>query len=235
MINRTLPPGAHYAAIHEALCKDFRLTALDWRVIVYLLNRSEDWRVSQADVANEVLSNERDVRRSLIRLEELGYGHRVMSKGKTQPYMIDFVLNYISPSIPSNRTQTSGSTGHTAPVKRSSTGHAAPVQPDIGGLQPDIGGSEPDIEDRFNRTQMSAPTGHGCPTTELELNQRPNKTTEPKSEIPDSEKMKENSDEGCEAQRRFLEANFLTRRSNVSNLPPRPFRPSIIQRQVGAA
>lgn len=167
MINKAIPAGERYAAFHESIRRDYRLTGLDFRVMIYLLSRTENWKASQANIASEVLSGERAVRTSLQHIQELGYGHMVMSSGKKQNYMIDFVLNYISPSIPTNRPPEAGSSGSTKPV------HIKP-QPAEECSQPAqqslvTGSTEPD-----NRLNSACSTGSTEPTTEQEQNSRQN-------------------------------------------------------------
>lgn len=186
MINKNIPGSARYAAIIEDMSRDYRLTALDWRVMTYLLSRTHDWKVSQADIASRVLSEERAVRQSLLHLEELEYGHRVMRHGEKQSYMIDFVLNYTSPSIPLTRNRNAGSSGTAMPVKDTSSGTTVPVEPEpqlrIEPSEPELQRSEPEPQFLFNRNGDAGSTGTTVPTTEQEQNSRQNSITEQKTE-----------------------------------------------------
>jgi hypothetical protein len=211
LINKNIPGSARYAAIIEDMSRDYRLTALDWRVMTYLLSRTHDWKVSQADIASRVLSEERAVRQSLLHLEELEYGHRVMRHGGKQSYMIDFVLNYTSPSIPLTRNRNAGSTGTAMPVKDAPSGATVPVEPEpqlrIEPSEPELQRSEPEPQFLFNRNGYAGSTGTTVPTTEQEQNRRQNSITE-QLDSADVDISFDDSEEGAGAYSNFVSEIF---------------------------
>jgi hypothetical protein len=200
-INKRIPNGERYAAIHEAMARDFRLSSTDWRVMIHLLSRTENWRVCQAETAKSILSTEREVRRSLIRLESFGYGHRVIKNGDKSSYMTDFVLNYTSPSIPATRTKLSALPGQNSPPDPDKIDRVVEANPDnlvrVQEDHPDnlvrIPGQfrpgDPDNLVRPTRTILSGSPGQFSPTTEQYRNsiteQDRNSITEQEENQPD--------------------------------------------------